>query len=67
MNKNHLHIIVAAVLAFFLLALADLIPFWMPMMGQTSLVTIDQAAHLSIIEKPAEFDNALRGFLDSVA
>jgi hypothetical protein len=34
MNKNHLHIIVAAILAFFLLALADLIPFWMPMMGE---------------------------------
>ncbi len=34
MNKNYLHIIVAAVLAFFLLALADLIPFWMPMMGE---------------------------------
>jgi uncharacterized membrane protein len=34
MNKNYLHIIVAVVLAFFLLALADLIPFWMPMMGE---------------------------------
>ena len=34
MNKNYLHIIVASVLAFFLLALADLIPFWMPMMGE---------------------------------
>lgn len=34
MNKNYLHIIVAGVLAFFLLALADLIPFWMPMMGE---------------------------------
>lgn len=34
MNKNYLHITVAAVLAFFLLALADLIPFWMPMMGE---------------------------------
>lgn len=34
MNKNYLHIIVAAVLAFFLLALADLVPFWMPMMGE---------------------------------
>lgn len=34
MNKNYLHIVVAGVLAFFLLALADLIPFWMPMMGE---------------------------------
>ncbi|MBP6924693.1 MAG: hypothetical protein KBC62_01740 [Candidatus Pacebacteria bacterium] len=34
MNKNYLHIIVASVLAFFLLTLADLIPFWMPMMGE---------------------------------
>jgi hypothetical protein len=34
MNKNHLHIIVAVVLAFFLLTLADLIPFWMPMMWE---------------------------------
>jgi hypothetical protein len=34
MNKNYLHITVAGVLAFFLLALADLIPFWMPMMGE---------------------------------
>ncbi len=34
MNKNHLHIIVAGVLAFFILALADLIPFWLPMMGE---------------------------------
>ena len=34
MNKKYLQIGVAAVLAFFLLALADLIPFWMPMMGE---------------------------------
>lgn len=34
MNKKYLHIIVAAVLAFFLLTLADLVPFWMPMMGE---------------------------------
>ena len=34
MNKNYLHIIVAAVLAFFLLARADLVPFWMPMIGE---------------------------------
>jgi 3-oxoadipate enol-lactonase len=37
------------------------------LIAQSSLVTIDQAAHLSNIEKPAEFNNALRGFLDSVA
>lgn len=34
MNKNYLHVVVAGVLTFFLLALADLIPFWMPMMGE---------------------------------
>lgn len=34
MNKKYLHIIVALVLAFFLLVLADLVPFWMPMMGE---------------------------------
>ena len=34
MNDKHLHIIVGVVLAFFLLTLADLIPFWMPMMGE---------------------------------
>jgi 3-oxoadipate enol-lactonase len=37
------------------------------LIAQSSLVTIDQAAHLSNIEKPTEFNNALRGFLDSVA
>lgn len=34
MNKNYSHILVAGVLAFFLLTLADLVPFWMPMMGE---------------------------------
>ena len=34
MNKNYLHFIVGLVLAFFLLTLADLVPFWMPMMGE---------------------------------
>lgn len=34
MNKNYLHITVGLVLAFFLLTLADLVPFWMPMMGE---------------------------------
>lgn len=34
MNKNYIHIIVGLVLAFFLLTLADLVPFWMPMMGE---------------------------------
>ncbi len=33
----------------------------------SSLIAIDQAAHLSNIEKPTEFNHALRGFLDSVA
>lgn len=40
MNKNYLHIAVAAILAFFLLALADLIPFWMPMMGQMTVLLL---------------------------
>ena len=34
MNKKYLHVVVALVLAFFLLVLADLVPFWMPMMGE---------------------------------
>ncbi len=34
MNKSHLHVVVAVLLAFFLLVLADLVPFWMPMMGE---------------------------------
>jgi hypothetical protein len=34
MNKKYLHIAVAGILTFFLLTLADLIPFWMPMMGE---------------------------------
>lgn len=33
----------------------------------SSLVIIDQAAHLSNIEQPKEFNHALRSFLDSVA
>jgi 3-oxoadipate enol-lactonase len=37
------------------------------LISQSSLVTIDQAAHLANIEKPAEFNRALRQFLDSVA
>lgn len=34
MNKSHIHIGVGLVLVFFLLTLADLVPFWMPMMGE---------------------------------
>ena len=34
MNKNYLHVGVAVTLTFFLLALADFLPFWMPMMGE---------------------------------
>jgi uncharacterized membrane protein len=34
MNKTYLHVVVAGLLAFFLLVLADLVPFWMPMMGE---------------------------------
>lgn len=40
MNKKYLHIIVAGVLAFFLLALADLVPFWMPMMGEMTALLL---------------------------
>ncbi len=40
MNKNYLHIIVAGVLAFFLLTLADLVPFWMPMMGEMTALLL---------------------------
>jgi len=40
MNKKYLHIIVGAILAFFLFALADLIPFWMPMMGEMMALLI---------------------------
>jgi hypothetical protein len=34
MNNRYLHIVVALVLGFFLLALADLLPFWMPNMNE---------------------------------
>lgn len=34
MNKTIIHSAVAALIAFFLLVLADLVPFWMPMMGE---------------------------------
>lgn len=34
MTDKHLHIIVGIVLTFFLLTLADFVPFWMPMMGE---------------------------------
>lgn len=34
MNKTYIHITVAATITFALLALADLLPFWMPMMGE---------------------------------
>jgi uncharacterized membrane protein len=40
MNKKYLHVIVAAVLAFFLLTLADLVPFWMPMMGEMMVLLL---------------------------
>ncbi len=40
MNKNYLHISVAGVLAFFLLTLADLVPFWMPMMGEMTALLL---------------------------
>ena len=40
MNKNYFHIAVAAILAFFLLTLADLVPFWMPMMGEMMMLLL---------------------------
>lgn len=40
MNKKYVQILVALVLAFFLAALADFIPFWMPMMGQMAALSI---------------------------
>jgi len=40
MNKKYLQITVALVLAFFLMALADFIPFWMPMMGEMVALAI---------------------------
>jgi len=41
MNNTYIHIGVAFVLTFFLLTLADLVPFWMPMMGEmTALVVV---------------------------
>ena len=40
MNKKYLHILVAGVLAFFLLTLADLVPFWMPMMGEMMVLLL---------------------------
>ena len=40
MNKKYLHILVAVVLAFFLLTLADLVPFWMPMMGEMMVLLL---------------------------
>ena len=59
MNKTYLHIIVALVLAFFLLTLADLVPFWMPMMGEMTALLI--VAVLMLVwagfimrEKPAD-------------
>jgi hypothetical protein len=40
MNNTHLHIAVGVVLAFFLLTLADLVPFWMPMMGEMTALLV---------------------------
>jgi len=40
MNKKYLHIGVALVLSFFLLTLADLVPFWMPMMGEMMVLLV---------------------------
>ena len=40
MNKTYLHIFVAVALTFFLAVLADLVPFWMPMMGEMTVLLI---------------------------
>ncbi len=34
MNKSYFYIAIGSLLVFFLLVLADLVPFWMPMMGE---------------------------------
>ncbi|MBY0310268.1 hypothetical protein K2Q16_03935 [Patescibacteria group bacterium] len=34
MNKSFVHTGVALLIGFFLLVIADLVPFWMPMMGE---------------------------------
>ena len=40
MNRTYLQIIVAVALSFFLSVLADLVPFWMPMMGEMTVLLI---------------------------
>ena len=41
MNNTYIQISVALILTFFLLTLADFVPFWMPMMGEmTALVLV---------------------------
>jgi hypothetical protein len=40
MSKKYLQILVALVLTFFLLVLADFVPFWMPMMGEMVALAI---------------------------
>ncbi len=40
MNKKYTYIAVASILTFFLLTLADLVPFWMPMMGEMMALLI---------------------------
>ena len=40
MHKTYTHVVVALVLAFFLVTLADLVPFWMPMMGEMTALLI---------------------------
>ena len=34
MNKSYIHIAIGSLLIFLLVVLADLVPFWMPMMGE---------------------------------
>jgi len=34
MNKSYVHIAIGSLLIFLLVVLADLVPFWMPMMGE---------------------------------
>jgi peptidoglycan/LPS O-acetylase OafA/YrhL len=47
MNKSHLHIAVGSILVFFLITLADLVPFWMPMTGE--MITLLIVAVLMLV------------------
>lgn len=40
MNKQYLHTTLALIIIFLLLVVADLVPFWMPMMGELVAVIV---------------------------